>query len=656
LIYKGNEPEGVSLNDIRESFNLPYKRKEREGEKKDDDKSDENAEKKRAEEEEKAIREQEERDRLDALKAKVDQKRGVSDSKPDKKAGHRKEKPIRKAEKKEDPMTLEQGIDREAKRLQTELSEEDLKPYKESISKAIENLNSDDLRNFIDAHKTYGGKTDDDKDNNFKKWNEDLCDALKIDLKGVEDKDKDGKRMKYAAALQLYLAEHFAKTAKTKGDVFQTTQQNPNPFIKMDGKLGGYTMSVLAAYWNDKYPDKSQGEKKLAYAALDPTYANEQRKNNDIYKKAIAHLEGVLKGNQPLDNIQTTAPQTVVSGAPGSTPTSAPVISNNTAPVAGFSKVAEVQLTPSLQRQVQELVKGATANTLGERGLYGNLQKFYNDQLGNLRELEERKQKDPGTWLLDFDGRKGSWPDRVFSEYKTLYRQLNKSTSERAMDPSVIEKFDALKKVVEDYYTQVESIKGALLAVYRKKAEKIMSDYELPDGIQTTDLEERKSVQIQRTGQYGFMPDVAEIDNGVYVTQRQKIHIDELKKPDVVDRLFKKYFKNGFDAKKVPSSLTADMFSGNTDADKKTNKEAFVRYVGSGDEKLAMAQLKEIIYLRNMYHVNSEYDTMKKHFDFDFNKAIGILDNSYQDYQDSKAKGGTSKFASNVVEKIWKDV
>ena len=83
-------------------------------------------------------------------------------------------------------------------------------------------------------------------------------------------------------------------------------------------------------------------------------------------------------------------------------------------------------------------------------------------------------------------------------------------------------------------------------------------------------------------------------------------------------------------------------------------KETFIKAVAgsNGTESQAISQLKEIIRLRNMYFVYSEYNNMRHNFDRDSRKAIRILDDNYNEYKKLKSENKEKDFPSFVVKKI----
>ena len=166
-------------------------------------------------------------------------------------------------------------------------SPEHLTAVRKAIGADIENIAevpklSDRLHAFVLAHREYGtGK------NSYRQWNEDFCTTFGLPVEKGKDKHKEYK--KYVSALQYYLGHHFNEH-KAK-DVFEVKKgKRANPFVYMDGKMGGYTMSVLGEYWNHKFHPLQKEEKKkdkLKHSDLDKNF--KKRGNNEkIYNQSNA--------------------------------------------------------------------------------------------------------------------------------------------------------------------------------------------------------------------------------------------------------------------------------------------------------------------------------------------------------------------------------
>ncbi len=196
---------------------------------------------------------------------------------------HAKKPDDKEVEKVAPRKTTSQALDKTRKRIQRELFGRDkLGPYIDKIKDSIEKMDPDKLRKFIQAHNSYSG--------DFRTWNKDLFELFSVKLKKGQLARREHAR--FAAALQIFLADNF----KSKGDVFQAKRgKKANPFIYIDGKLGGYTISVLAAYWNNKYPEKKETSGELAYADLSDDFRNRKR-SKKAFDAAIVHLKNKLGG------------------------------------------------------------------------------------------------------------------------------------------------------------------------------------------------------------------------------------------------------------------------------------------------------------------------------------------------------------------------
>jgi hypothetical protein len=163
---------------------------------------------------------------------------------------------------------------------------ERMKHYNEQIREAIETLDAYKLWEFIMSHKGY-------EQGDWKMhWNEDFESVLdpEIDAKYREGISEETHSVYVVSATQRYLIDFFGN------DVFQIKQEKPNFFIKTDGKMGAYTVSVLAEYWERKYGSK-QPDRELRKNKPDPDRSTlsdeyaEINKNRELYTKAINHLE-----------------------------------------------------------------------------------------------------------------------------------------------------------------------------------------------------------------------------------------------------------------------------------------------------------------------------------------------------------------------------
>lgn len=183
-------------------------------------------------------------------------------------------------------------MDTTKRRVERELfGKETLKGYVDKVSESIENFDPKSLWGWIEERKVY---------DNYRQWNKEFC----KDIMGLEIKDLTaGEQMKYAAALQIYLADHFFQ--QKKKDIFQTRRgKKANPYIYIDGKLGGYTMSVFAEYWNNKYFNEDYKQKnpdnvKLGHSKLSKRLEGKPG-NKKVYDAALAHLRKQLGGSEAV--------------------------------------------------------------------------------------------------------------------------------------------------------------------------------------------------------------------------------------------------------------------------------------------------------------------------------------------------------------------
>ena len=160
------------------------------------------------------------------------------------------------------------------------------KRYREGVREAIEVMDKDKLYDFIKNHtppkQAYGKGS-------FDEWNGDFAQLIVpeipdeySDLK--ESPDLDVKQRYLVGGLQQYLLDEF------ETDVFEATVSKKNPFISVDGRLGAYTISVMAAHWNKEFKlNDAKKRPSLRYGALGGDYAS-NRRNSVLYNDAIAHL------------------------------------------------------------------------------------------------------------------------------------------------------------------------------------------------------------------------------------------------------------------------------------------------------------------------------------------------------------------------------
>lgn len=157
--------------------------------------------------------------------------------------------------------------------------------YINVVQSAFKSLSPDKLHAFIKSHATYGKS-------GFKAWNTELYRLL-----GVRPKEKyKGKepaqtKKRICAALQHVLVDFY------ETDVFQLTRKTINPWIFIDGRLGPYSVSVMAAYWNTKYGKTAKKRLRpnpLPDSGLSPKSYRPDGPADQSYKSAMRILDGQL--------------------------------------------------------------------------------------------------------------------------------------------------------------------------------------------------------------------------------------------------------------------------------------------------------------------------------------------------------------------------
>ncbi|MBN2087565.1 hypothetical protein JW758_04410 [Candidatus Peregrinibacteria bacterium] len=159
--------------------------------------------------------------------------------------------------------------------------------YREGVREAIENMDKDRLYVFIQNHTPPKQKYN---KGSHEEWNADFVEMIGPDLPSDLQQGADlPKEQRYiVGGLQQYLLDEF------NTDVFQATAKKENPFIHVDGRLGGYTISVMAAHWNKKFkPLDKTNKSKLNYGSLGSDYDG-KRRSQVLYNGAMAYLDGQL--------------------------------------------------------------------------------------------------------------------------------------------------------------------------------------------------------------------------------------------------------------------------------------------------------------------------------------------------------------------------
>jgi len=634
MIYETDKPEkGVGLHAIRDTMNLPYAK-------------------------------QETREDLDGLKAKVPKsnpdtnkppvapKKGKDDENKDGRADRaekatvkprrlrrriaRPTEDIKKKDVKEEPADVSKGIENARKRIENQLGKEKLQPYIDNLKAAIEKKeNSEKLHKFIEDRNTFSG--------NSEEWNKDFCDTFSLNLKEDEPEDQD--HMRYAAALQIYLAEYFVK--QNKGDVFQTLKgKKANPFIFIDGKLGGYTISALAAYWNDKYFNDKSILKKLDYAKLEEEYGN-NKKNKEIFGKAIDYLKGQLSG-QPAGANPPPAPgqslTAALAAAPGTTaaksssdfvgPPEPPTAKKSEESKADKEKkdrewneaVDRIQKSEKLRKNADTFTSSVLMEQKTSRGI--DIKRFSETQFGKLRDEYNRDPNEIGfTSVYRNDYYRGSWPREIFKRYKDAYENAKKNSSpenEKRRD----DLYQMLSKSASDYNDFTKKIVERLKSKYEPALRVLIGTYSLPDGVDIGYLS-------PTTTEMGF----SQWSQGRIVEtiqnkkQRELIKPTELQNPSKIDEFYAKYFKEPPKRTVESWDVLAKLL--------KSPTELKNYFAGISDEGIK-DRVNNIILFKNMHTVYWRSEWYKREFNKELDSAVAALDsnfeNYYKDYKDKKDK------------------
>jgi len=168
--------------------------------------------------------------------------------------------------------------------------------YFEKVKEAIEKIGMYELYDFINDHtpaKDYYYERGE-----WKNWNWEFVQLINPYLPDdLVASEKQTQRHKWiVGGLQYAMLDYF-KNNLDRADIFQAgkSKNQINPFIHTDAKLGCYTISVMAEYWNHKYGESNPDKVPLVNGDLDETYAN-KRNNRAVYNRALAYLNGVIAG------------------------------------------------------------------------------------------------------------------------------------------------------------------------------------------------------------------------------------------------------------------------------------------------------------------------------------------------------------------------
>lgn len=119
--------------------------------------------------------------------------------------------------------------------------------YVEKVGQAFDGLSEDALYKFIMEHQSYEKKAD------HESWNRDFAKLLGITIPPKYQGPTEAMtNRRITAAVQIHLVDKYWH------DIFQETMKAPNPWIFIDGRMGPYTVSVLAEYWKKKFGPTSK--------------------------------------------------------------------------------------------------------------------------------------------------------------------------------------------------------------------------------------------------------------------------------------------------------------------------------------------------------------------------------------------------------------
>ena len=176
--------------------------------------------------------------------------------------------------------------------------------YINTVRSAFGRLSPDKLHAFIKSHSTYGKS-------GFKAWNGELYRLLGVRPKEkYQGKDSIHTKKRVCAALQHVLVDFY------ETDVFQLTRKTINPWIFIDGRLGPYSVSVMAAYWNTKYGKTAKKRLRpnpLPDSGLSPKSYRPDGPADQSYKSAMRILDG------QLGKSKTESPAVRPAGEPSAT-------------------------------------------------------------------------------------------------------------------------------------------------------------------------------------------------------------------------------------------------------------------------------------------------------------------------------------------------
>lgn len=429
---------------------------------------------------------------------------------PEQKKKPRKKEVVRKS--------THDALERRRNELEKELKEQ-LKPYIGKIKESIETMEGDKLYEFVKTHPAYG-----DEGSRYTDWNRHFFEYFgfkKLDTKASDSQEQ----ARYASALQLYLGHHFNEQSGGK-DIFQArSRKGANPFIYIDGKLGGFTMSVLAEYWNDKfYPTKKDKTKysKLGHARLGDGFAKKGN-NQKIFNEALAYLDRQLKGGVSQE-VQKPSPPVSQKGSPPLSPEVKAVPA-----VQPQKKIIKIE---DLPREIQDGVKGLLTHMVDrpEQKRIDRQKELVSELLTDEKsEINEFRRAGPDAeWDIDVIDdeytRPDSWPRDAYKRYQTAYLEWEKADREyKKIKKSVFrgeqEKLRAKNHTDELYELQLEALGELETAITRY--------FEEEDEIYEKTNEELRRKIIAESAQYKFPPnfDLSKMNVGNFAYRHPQVRL-----------------------------------------------------------------------------------------------------------------------------------
>ena len=168
-------------------------------------------------------------------------------------------------------------------------NEELREKYRDAVREAIEKMGRDKLYNFIKQHSDKSYNKGD-----YAQWNRDFAKLITPNMpkeySDFKTASKETENIYLVGGLQQYLLDEFDT------DVFQATVNKKNPFINVDGRLGAYTISVMAVHWNKEFQATDKKKRPvLNYGSLGEGYVS-NRRNMVLYGDALAHLNAQVGG------------------------------------------------------------------------------------------------------------------------------------------------------------------------------------------------------------------------------------------------------------------------------------------------------------------------------------------------------------------------